>query len=130
MNTKDQEEESDKGFEEMKRIAQKGNLESLFDQTKDLKFIGERLSGEPEALHEIQDWVGYGMSRPQIQKILEYVPSIFQENWKSPESFDELNDKEKEAYNKIMNVGPFGIPGPFIQRVIELGVDYRNRYRT
>lgn len=122
-------EESDKGFQKMERIIQESELENLFDQTKNLKGpLGERLSGDPEVLHEIQDWMEYGMSRPQIQKILEYVPSAFLEDWKSPKEFDELNDKEKEAYKEIMKIGPLGIPGPFIQKVIEFGINYRNKY--
>jgi hypothetical protein len=103
-------------------------LENLFEQTKSLKFIGKRLSGEPEVLHEIQYWVDYGMSRDQIKIILEYVPSVFPEDWKSPDSYDEMSEKERKAYDDIMKIGPLGIPGPYIQRVIELGIDFRNRY--
>ena len=102
---------------------------NLFEQTKNLRGpLGERLSGEPEILHEIQDWVGYGISRAQIQRILEYIPSVFPEKWKSPDGFDKLNEIEKKAYIDIMNSGPLNVPGPVIQSVIELGVDYRNRY--
>ncbi len=104
-------------------------IDNLFEQTKNLRGpLGERLSGEPEVLHEIQDWVDYGMSRAQIQRILEYVPSVFLEKWKSPDGFDKLNETEKKAYMDIMNIGPLGVTGPVIQRVIELGVEYRSKY--
>ena len=103
--------------------------QSLFSQAKDLNGpLGPRLSGEPEILHEVQLYIGYGMSRAQIQRILEYVPEVFPENWESPGSYQSLNDIEKKAYIDIAKVGPFTIPGPIIQGVIEIAVEYRRLY--
>lgn len=104
-------------------------IDNLFEQTKELRGpLGPRISGDPEVLHEVRDWIGNGMSRAQIKKILEYVPEVFPYDWKSPEGFDELNDKEKEAYKEIAKIGPFEMPGPVIQRVIKSGVEYHKKY--
>lgn len=105
--------------------------ENLFEQTKNLGIIGERLSGEPEILHEIEDYFRqvqhYPIIRNQIKRILQYVPAVFPEDWKSPEGFDELSEKEKGAYIDIMKQGLQVIPGPVIQKVIGLAVEYRER---
>ncbi len=104
-------------------------MENLFELTKNLNGpLGHRLSGEPEVLHEVQLWVEYEMSRAQIQRILEYVPETFPENWKSPDCYSSLNDKEKRAYIDIAKIGPCTIPGPIIERVIEIGISYRTMY--
>lgn len=128
-------EESNEGFREMKRIAQDSKLEDLFNQTKDLDGpLGGRLSGDSEILHEIEDYFRqvefYPIIRNQIKTILEFVPSVFPENWKSPEGYDELNSQEQKAYRKIAENGMRGCPGPIIQKVIELGLDYRNKYSS
>jgi len=113
----------------MKEKQKPKNLESLFDQTKDLEFIGQRMTGNPEVLDEIHSWLRYPILSKQIQLILRYVPSVFPEDWKSPKGDDELSKKEKEAYKEIACIGDYMgkvIPCPVIQRVIELGVQYRN----
>lgn len=106
-------------------------LENLFEQIKNIRIIGERLSGEPEILHEIEDYFRnvefYPTIRDQIRKVLEYVPSIFPEDWKSPGGFDELNFKQQEAYKDIARSGITICRGPIIQRIIELAVEYRDR---
>lgn len=106
--------------------------ESLFEQVKNIEILGERLSGEPEILHEIEDYFRkvefYPIIRNQVKRILEHVPNIFPEDWKSPESFDKLNEKEKQAYVDIAKQGIKQIPGPIIQRVIELAIEYRQKY--
>lgn len=126
-------EESDKGFEEMARITQGNKLENLFEQTRDLQGpLGPRLSGEPEIVHEIEDHFRqvefYPIVRDQVKKILEFVPSVFLENWKSPEGYEELNPQQQEAYKEIIKSGLQACPGPVIQKVIELAVDYRDKY--
>ena len=111
-------------------------LVSLFEQTKDLKRIGPRLSGDAEVVHDIEDQFRAGteginswpVTRKQIQKILEFVPSIFPENWKSPWSYKDMTPEQQEAYAKIYN-GIAVCPGPVIQRVIELAVGYREKYK-
>ena len=107
-------------------------LDNLFEQTKNLEHIGARLSGEPEIVHDIEDHFRqvefYPIVRDQIKTILEFVPSVFPENWKSPEGYYGLNPQQQEAYVKIARNGLRACPGPVIQRVIELAVDYRTRY--
>lgn len=107
-------------------------LETLFDQTKDLEIIGARLSGEPEIVHEIEDHFrqveSYPIVRDQVRKILEFVPSVFPEDWKSPDGHDELTAQQQEAYRDIAKKGLQACPGQVIQKVIELAVDYRNKY--
>lgn len=106
--------------------------DNLFEQTKNLERIGERLSGEPEILHDIEDYFRqvepFPVVRDQIKRILQYVPGIFSEDWKSQESFDKLNEKEKQAYKDIAKNGITQVSGPVIQKVIELGVEYKNKY--
>lgn len=113
-------------------MGKKQTLENLFEQTKNLERIGARLSGEPEIVHDIEDYFRqvefYPIVRDQIKTILEFVPSVFPEDWKSPEGYDELNSEQQEAYMKIAENGIRGCPGPIIQRVIELTVEYRNKY--
>src|SRR3989344_497103 len=83
----------------------KQTIETLFDQTKDLRVIGARLSGESEIVHEIEDHFRqvefYPIIRNQIRRILEYVPSVFPEDWKSPDGYDELNTQQQGAYREI-----------------------------
>ncbi len=130
-------EESNAGFEQMKRIMSGEQLEettnNLFEQIKDIEIIGARLSGEPEVIHEIEDYFRqteyYPIVRNQIKRILQYVPPIFPENWKSPEGFDELSEREKKAYIDIAKQGLQQIPGPVIQKVIELAIGYREEYK-
>lgn len=108
------------------------SIDSLFNQTKDLKIIGERLSGEPEIVHEIEDYFRqvefYPITRNQIRAILEHVPITFPEDWKSPEGYNELTSKQKQAYADIAKKGVYACTGPVIQRVIELAIDYRKMY--
>jgi hypothetical protein len=107
--------------------------ESLFNQVKDIEIIGQRLSGEPEIVHESEDFFRRRLYPPiirrQIKKILEYVPSVFPEGWKSPESYNQLTESEKKAYENIARNGIFQIPGPMIQEVIELAIKYREAYK-
>ena len=146
----DSTEESDEGFQQMLNAVDKNqggdntadanhfiiipsSIDSLFDQVKDLEGpLGPRLSGEPEILHEIEDYFRqvefYPVVRDQIRRILEYVPKVFPENWESPEGFDQLNQKQQEAYRDIAQTGLQGCPGPIIQQVIKLGLDYRQKY--
>jgi len=116
-----------------------GNLEldltkSLFYQIIDVEIIGGRIGGEPEVLYEIEDicraeFPYWPIIRNQIKRVLEFVPSIFSENWKSPEGVDGMNDLERRAYFDIGRKGMDTIPGPAIQRIIELGIGYRTRDR-
>lgn len=100
---------------------------SLFEQTKDMVIYGDRLSGEPEILHEVQDLVTAGVSRPQIQEILEAVPSVFPENWQSPDSYSKLTFEQKKAYVRIAKIGPFRLIGPEIQEIIETAIEVRDK---
>lgn len=107
---------------------------NLFEQTKDLEGpLGPRLSGEPKILYEIEDYFRqvefYPIVRDQIKRILEYVPFVFPENWKSPDNFAEMSELEKKAYTEIARVGLQQIPGPIIQRVIEVTIEHRNNYQ-
>jgi len=105
--------------------------DNLFEKTKNLEIIGERLSGEPEILHEIEEdfrnTEQIPIVREQIKRILQYVPGVFPEGWKSPEGFDKLSELEKKAYTDIRKKGLFQIPGPIIQKTIELAVEYRTK---
>jgi len=109
-------------------------LDNLFEQTKNLEHIGARLSGEPEIVHDIEDHFRqvefYPIVRDQIKTILELVPSVFPEDWESPEGYDELNPQQREAYVKIARNGLKACHGPVIQKVIELAVDYRTKYSS
>ncbi|MBI4101069.1 hypothetical protein HY441_01170 [Candidatus Microgenomates bacterium] len=104
----------------------------LFEQTKDLTIVGERLSGEAEILHEIEDYFRmvefYPIVRDQIQGILESVPRIFPEDWQSPESFDDLDENQQDAYLRIAKAGLQPCPGPIMQKVIELAIELRARH--
>ena len=101
-------------------------LENLFEQIKNIEIIGERLSGEPEIFHEMQMWLGItGLVRDQIQRILEYTPSVFPEDWKSPERYGELSEEQKKAYRDIAEHGIFQCSGSVIQKVIEQGIYYK-----
>lgn len=102
---------------------------NLFDQTKDLKLFGERISGEPEVLHEVQDWALVPANRGQIRKVLEFVPETFPEDWQSPEGYDELTPEQKVAYWEIAKDGISPLDGYSIQRIIEYGVCFRERVR-
>ena len=110
----------------------KKNIDNLFEQTKDLKIIGERLSGETEIVHEIEDSFRsvefYPIVRNQIKTILEFVPLIFPQDWKSPDEYIKLSPEQQEAYKKIKTSGIQACPGPVIQRVIELAVHYQKQY--
>ena len=107
---------------------------TLFDEVKGLHGpLGPRLSGEPEVLHEIQDWMQGGedgilCSRDQVKLVLSSVPTTFPDDWKSPEGFEELNEAQKAAYLQITQAGFMRLTGPQIQLIIEMGVDYRKRY--
>ena len=115
-------------------MAERQNLDNLFEQTKNLEHIGARLSGEPEVVHDIEDYFRqvefYPITRAQIRTILEFVPSVFPEDWKSPDGYDELNPQQQEAYVKIARDGLQVCHGPVIQRVIELAADYRTKYSS
>ena len=112
----------------------KKTIDTLFEQIKDVRIIGERLSGEPEILHEIEDYFRqvefFPIIRDQIKRILEYAPHVFPEHWKSPDAHDKLSPEQKKAYVDIAKSGLCGCPGPIIQRVIELGLEYRARKNT
>ncbi len=114
-------------------MIEKQTLDNLFEQTKNLERIGARLSGESEVVHDIEDHFRqvefyYPIVRGQIKTILEFVPSVFPEDWKSPDGYDELNPQQQEAYMKIARNGLQQCPGSVIQKVIELAVDYRGKY--
>ena len=59
---------------------------------------------------------------------MELVPSVFPENWRSPEAYSELYSQQQEAYRTVAGHGLQACPGPVIQRVIELAIEYRDRY--
>lgn len=114
------------------RTGETMGIETLFDQVKDIHILGPRLNGEPEIVHEIEDYYrsfeSFPIIRDQIRVILENVPKAFPETWKSPESYDALSPEQKKAYVDIMKAGISACPGPVIQRVIELAIEYRARY--
>ena len=94
--------------------------------------FGPRLSGEPEIVHEVQDFLKrkkIPISRVQVQIILESVPEIFPEDWKNPGTFDQLSDKQKEAGYRITGANPIvPIYGGTVQEVIKFAVSYRNQF--
>jgi len=101
---------------------------TLWDEVKELVIIGERLSGEPEILHEIEDRLrqeGSTANRAQIRKVLESVPHIFPEDWKSPEDYNSLTPQQKAIYLQLTGLG-FRLTGLEIQRVIELALQYKS----
>lgn len=105
---------------------------SLFQQVEHLEFIGARLSGEAEVLHEIEDYFRqvefYPIVRDQIKKILELVPSVFPENWQSPDGYDELLPEQQQAYREIARAGLQACPGPVIQKIIEQALEFKKQY--
>lgn len=107
--------------------------ENLFKQVEGLQRIGPRLSGEAEVLHDIEDYFrscsSFPIVRNQIRVILELVPDAFAENWQSPETYEEMTEPEKQAYAKIARSGLLACPGPYIQAVIELAVQFREKYQ-
>ncbi len=94
--------------------------------------FGPRLSGEPEIVHETQDFLreqGIPISRAQIQIILESVPDVFPEGWLDPGTFEQLSDKQKEVGYKIIEANPkVRVYGLGVQKVIEFAVSYRNQF--
>ncbi len=103
--------------------------QSLFQQVEHLEFIGSRLSGEAEVLHEIEDYFRriefYPIVRDQTKKILELVPEVFSEDWKSPDGYDELAPQQQQAYREVAEAGLQACPGPIIQKVIELALEFK-----
>lgn len=110
-------------------MSQENETINLFAQTKDLVFMGERLSGDPEVLHEVQDWAGLPVNRPQIQKVLEYVPKVFPEDWVSPDGFDELGEEQQRAFMEVLRLGIVQITGQYIQTIIRLGISFRDNHQ-
>lgn len=106
---------------------------TLWDEVKELVVIGERLSGDPEILHEIEDVMirgeGSVANRAQIQKVLESVPHIFSEEWVSPEDYNGLAPAQKIIYTQLANSG-IRLTGPEIQKIIETAIQYKFRHRT
>ena len=87
-------------------------------------------SDVPDVLLGIKFWCGFEVCIEQIRTVLNYVPVVFPEDWKSPECYEELSYEEKIIYWHIANSGQFNLTGPEIQRIIELGVEYRDQYST
>ena len=110
----------------------KKTINNLFEETKDLKIRGERISGEPEIVHEIEDYFRetefYPIGRKQIRVILEASPSIFPYDWKSPRSLKGFDKEQREAYDMIADSGFTACPGPVIEKVISLAIEYKRRY--
>jgi len=105
---------------------------TLWDEVKELVVIGERLSGDPEILHEIEDIIrveGSVANRAQIQKVLESVPHIFSEKWVSPEDYNGLTPTQKIIYAQLANSG-IRLKGPEIQKIIEAAIQYKSRYKV
>jgi hypothetical protein len=92
------------------------SIESLFSKLKNLKLRGDRLSGQPEILHEIQDHLRGkgGMSRASIQAILEAVPSLFSPDCDSLEKFSE----EQNAFVNRLMMRQLGFIRPATVRMI------------
>ena len=63
-----------------------------------------------------------------VAKILEFVPGVFPEDWQSPGGYDELNRQQRQAYLEIADAGIQVCPGPVIQKVIKLALQYREQY--
>lgn len=107
-------------------------VQSLFQQVEHLEFLGPRLSGEAEVLHEIEAYFRrvefYPIIRDQTKKILEFVPDAFPEDWKSSDGYDELTPQQQRAYREIAKVGLCVCPGPVIQKVIGLAVEFRKNH--
>lgn len=109
--------------------------ETLWDQVKDLEGpLGERLSGDPEVLHEVAESASLSgvcmpMARAQIKMILEGVPNIFSEDWKDSGKFSLLNEGQQSYGSKISGLVPeCPVNGQTVQKIIELGVEYREQY--
>jgi len=101
---------------------------TLWDEVKELVIIGERLSGDPEILHEIEDVIrveGSVANRSQIHKVLESVPHIFSEEWVSPEDYNGLTPTQKIIYAQLANSG-IRLKGPEIQKIIETAIQYKS----
>jgi hypothetical protein len=101
---------------------------TLWDEVKDLIIKGERLSGESEILHEIEDTIRQEDStanRAQIQKVLENVPHVFPEDWKSPKDYRGLNLSQKIIYRQLAGLG-FRLTVPEIERIIKLAIKIRD----
>lgn len=109
------------------------NVENLFDEIKDIRIRKsyedwlEPCSVDPDVLYEIQNQVGYPITRAQVRFILEQVPRIFSSDWQYPARLDDLSDEEKRACDDIVKYGYFPIPLFYIERVIELGVEFSHK---
>lgn len=107
-------------------------MTTLYDQVKGLVRFGPRISGQPEVLHDIEDMCRANTSIPivmdQIKMILELVPATFPEDWKSPDSYEELPPDQQTAYQEIGQNGLTCCPGPVIECVIRYAVAYRKAY--
>jgi len=110
-----------------------GKEGNLWNQVEGLEGpLGARLSGEPEVVHEIQDLLrqeGIPISRIQVQIILENVPEVFPEDWQNPGTFEQLSDTQKKIGYQIAEANPVvPIYGITVQKVIEAGIAYRNKF--
>ena len=94
-----------------------------------MEFNGAPLSGDPEVLHHIEEYFRtverIPIVRKQIRKILELVPTVFPQNWKSPSTYEQFSPEEQSGHSKIANAGIFTCGGSTIQRVIELALDFK-----
>lgn len=100
----------------------------LYQQTEHLG--ASRISGEAGVLHDIEDYFRqvefFPIDRGQIKKILESVPGVFSESWKSPDDYLGLSQSQQTVYFEIAEMGFQQCPGPVIQKVIELAVQFRD----
>lgn len=105
---------------------------TLWDETKSLKIAGERVSGEPEILHEIEDYFRdeefFPITRNQIKMILQLVPEVFPADWVNPNKDKELSLNQQVAYKKITGEGIQAVSTLVIQKVIRLALDIKQQY--
>lgn len=107
-------------------------MDSLMERAKPYEELDARLSDDPGILFDVQDAIrlltGFPIVRSQIRLILESCPSIFPEDWQSPDGYDDLSLPQKECYARIAQAGLFQCPGPIIEETIRQGKSYLKRW--
>jgi hypothetical protein len=64
----------------------------------------------------------------QVAVLATQDAGTFSEDWGSPDSYDKLTPQQKQAYSEIARVGLQACPGPIIQKVIELAVEFKKNH--
>lgn len=86
------------------------DTKTLYDEVKGIEIIGARLSGEPEVVHEIEDWwranKEYPIIRDEIVVILQNCPNPFPMNFRAPQNAQGLTPHQFKVMEEIFFINP------------------------